>query len=81
MGWFTKGGILKGLKKCPTCETRKFYEFLEDDTQMKVSIICYGCGYETQKYWQSIRAIDEANERCKDGSRKATTNKEDNLYS
>lgn len=81
MGWYNEAGILKGLKKCPECKTRKFYEFLKEDRNPTVSIICLGCGYETKKYYQSIRAVDECNERAKDGSRKTVTNKEDNLYS
>ena len=65
MGWLKKSKVLKGIKKCPQCKTRKFYEFLEDDTKMRISIICYGCGFETKQYWQSIGAVQEMNERVK----------------
>lgn len=79
MGWFNKEKILRGIKKCPECETNKFYEFQEDDTRMRISIICLGCGFETKKYWQSIEAVHECNKRAEDGSRKTITNKENNI--
>ena len=78
MGWLNRDKILKGLKECPICKTNKFYDFQEISN--KVYIVCFGCGYETQHYYQSIRAVDEINRRAESGSREVITNKEDNLY-
>jgi hypothetical protein len=74
MGFFKEEELLKGMIDCHVCKGN-YYEF-EKHFDNRVNITCLGCGYKTKKYWQSIYAIKEANERAKNGSGETTKSEE-----